>query len=285
MLEIVADVVAKVSKKYHDYKINKILITSNHILEKYQHLLPKDYQIVVQNNPQGTGHAMQIALPYLIKENSKTVMLYGDTPLITENKVIELIDLLESSDIAILGFNCRSKNDQYGRLIVDNGKVKEIIEYKDATEQQRENRLCNSGLMSFHTKMLEQFLPMIDNKNKNNEYYVVDVIKFANQNGHNISLTMSDIDSIGVNNQIELAEANKIMQKRIQEKLMLSGVTIVDPENTFISYDAVIPSMVTISPFVYIDRGIDLSGIVNGYKIKPFSKIDKDNCDNLLTSK
>ena len=150
---------------------------------------------------------------------------------------------------------CSSDLGMYGRVIKDqDGKVLKIVEAKDCTNEELNVKEINTGIYCFNNKVLFENLKNIKNDNAQNEYYITDMVALLNSEGYKVtSLVTTDIDEVqGINNQIELAKANKTMQMRINEKHMIDGVCMIDPNNTYIGFDVEIGKNTTIYPNVHL---------------------------------
>ncbi|RKD33900.1 bifunctional UDP-N-acetylglucosamine diphosphorylase/glucosamine-1-phosphate N-acetyltransferase GlmU [Thermohalobacter berrensis] len=208
-------------------------------------------QPIGEDIPYGTGYAVMQAKDY-IKDNEYVVILYGDTPLITSKTLTNLIDYHKNGKYAATVLTADFQDPTgYGRIIRDNkGNVVEIVEHKDATDEQREIKEINSGIYCFYGKYLKEALDNLTNDNAQNEYYITDAIKILKDKGLEVGgYKLEDSTDIkGVNTRVQLAEAEKIMRKRINEKLMLSGVTIIDPDNTYIGSEVEIGKDTVVYP-------------------------------------
>ncbi|NLW23309.1 MAG: bifunctional UDP-N-acetylglucosamine diphosphorylase/glucosamine-1-phosphate N-acetyltransferase GlmU [Tissierellia bacterium] len=195
------------------------------------------HQPIGENYPYGTGYAVMQAIDY-IYDNSNVVILYGDTPLITENTIKKLMEYHKDNkyDGTVLTAYVDDPTG-YGRIVRDDkGQIMKIVEHKDASPEEIKIKEINSGIYCFKGKLLKDALSKIDNDNAQGEYYVTDVIKILKEEGHRVGAYLID-DSreiYGVNNRVQLAFCEKIMRKRINEGHMLEGVTIINPENTYI---------------------------------------------------
>lgn len=215
----------------------------------------KNVKTVVQpmgeNVPYGTGFAVMQAREY-INNSSYIVILYGDTPLITDDTLEKLISFHKTGEYTATVLTAEfDEPTGYGRIIRDkNNKVVSIIEEKDAKEEQKGIKEINSGIYCFNGEQLKDVLNKLDNNNSQKEYYITDAIEILNNEGYKVGgYKINDNDDIfGVNSRVQLAEAEKIMKGRINERLMISGVTIIDPDNTYIEEDVKIGEDTIIYP-------------------------------------
>lgn len=194
-----------------------VIIVHSERLREYITPYENMCRFVLQKEPLGTAHATYAAID-LINKDKTILVLYGDHPLITPEIMEELIKYLNqtASSLVTLGFQ-REDPAQYGRIATDkNGEFLEIIEYKNATEEEKKIKLCNSGIMAFNPGILNKYLPLFaTGRNDNKEVYLTELVKICKQDGEKVSYFLSsDYDLIvGVNTKDELAEANNIFLK------------------------------------------------------------------------
>lgn len=219
---------------------NICVVTGHKSNEVQEALKNENVTFAVQEKQLGTGHAVMQAEKY-IKDDEDVLILYGDTPLIKAETLQKLIDYHRSEDNGVSIISAVVDNSEgYGHIIRDkNGNFVKNVEYKDATEEEKLVKEINSGIYCFKGSSLKKALKLITNDNVQGEYYLPDALEIILKNGEKVNaLSIGDVtEFFGVNNRIQLAEANKIMQKRINEKHMLNGVTIISPEDTYISDD------------------------------------------------
>lgn len=187
--------------------------------------------------PYGTGFAVMQALPH-IGNDSTVVVLCGDTPLVKHETIRDLMEYHEeNSNSATVLTTIIDDPAGYGRIVrKDDGTLLEIVEQKDASEEQKKIREINSGIYCFKASSLKEGLEEISNDNSQGEYYLTDVIGILNGRGQRVgALEATDSTEImGVNSRVQLAEAENIMRNRINTFHMLNGVTIIDPDRTYI---------------------------------------------------
>lgn len=242
-------------------------------LSSLEEKLESKASIAVQKEQLGTADAVKSALPLLPKNIEKVAILYADTPLVKEETIKEMLETLTKENVAcVLGFR-PDDPAEYGRLVVNyEGGLESIIEYKDASEKEREISLCNSGVIALHGSQIQQLVNKIDNNNAKKEYYLTDVISLARKEGLSCSVVEADQDEVlGVNNREQLSEAEYIFQSRKRKEFMLNGVTLHDPETTYFAHDTSIENDVTIEPNVFFGEKVS---IASGVHIKAFSHIE-----------
>ncbi len=232
-------------------------------------------EIAIQKEQLGTAHATKAAVQYLQNFSGITLILYGDTPLITAASLQKMISEIETSKAAVvvLGMRVSDHDNKYGRLLVDaKGNLQRIVEYKDATSQQREIELCNSGVMAISTDKLLRWLEMIENNNAKKEYYLTDIVAIATTEGEKCCVVEADAQELmGVNTRLELAQAYHILQNRLRHQAMLQGVTMIAPETVHISADIKFGCDIIIEPNVWLGDAVVVEDNVT---IKAFSYLE-----------
>lgn len=186
----------------------------------------------------GTGHAVMMAAPLLDRAREYTVVLAGDTPLITGQTISKMLDYTLEKGFDTVAISAIVPDPSgYGRMLREpDGSFKAIVEHKDASEEEKRVTEVNASMFCFKTDALLSTLDKLDQDNAQNEYYLTDVLTILKGQGKRLGIYAMDdySEMLGVNNRVQLAEADAIMRKRINEGHMLEGVTIVDPANTYI---------------------------------------------------
>lgn len=243
---------------------------------------------VFQAEQLGTGHAMQQAAPFFA-DNENIVMLYGDAPLITHFTLERLIAAKPENGIALLTVELENPTG-YGRIIRENGSVVAIVEQKDANEAQLKINEVNTGVMVASGAGFKKWLKNLNNNNAQGEYYITDVIAMANQDGFKVQAVQASefMEVEGANNRLQLAALERFYQKREAEKMMLAGVTIIDPtrfdvrgnvtygKDVSIDINVILEGDVKIGNNVKIGAGCVLKNceIGDNVEIKPYSVIE-----------
>jgi bifunctional UDP-N-acetylglucosamine pyrophosphorylase/glucosamine-1-phosphate N-acetyltransferase len=185
----------------------------------------------VEQQPQrGTGHAVQQAVPGL-NSSDLALVLYGDVPLITDETLRRLVDGAGEKQLALLTVELEEPGG-YGRIIRDtDGQVQAIVEHKDASDQQREIREINTGLLACPVEKLAGWLERIKPNNIQDEYYLTDIVSLAVEDGVHVNAVIANCESevMGINDKIQLAQAERAYQTRQANRLMESGVSLADP--------------------------------------------------------
>ena len=187
-----------------------------------------DASFVLQEPQLGTGHAVQQALPAL-NDDSTTLVLYGDVPLIQTTTLTQLLKSPEALSLLTLHLDNPAG---YGRIMRDsNGKVISIVEEKDSTPEQRATREVNTGILAAPTHLLRSWLAKLRNNNKQGEYYLTDIVAMAVAQGVEVSTTQPahSWEVMGVNSKVQLAELERIWQQEQALRLLQQGATLADP--------------------------------------------------------
>jgi bifunctional UDP-N-acetylglucosamine pyrophosphorylase/glucosamine-1-phosphate N-acetyltransferase len=233
-----------------------------------------EIDLAIQKEQLGTANAVLAAKESLFGFDGNIVILYGDTPLIsapTLKKVLAALERDSKCAVAVLGFMPEDPAE-YGRLVVENGKLERIVEAKDANEDELDIVFCNSGVMALKGNVAWDLLGKVKNDNKKGEYYLTDVVELARGLGYHAVAVEGDPDEVlGVNSRNELATAEAIFQWRARKDAMDNGATLIDPDSVFFSADTKIGQDVVIEPSVFFGPGVR---IANGAHIKAFSHIE-----------
>lgn len=237
----------------------------------------KNVKTAIQYERKGTGDAVKIGFKNVDKKSNLVLITMGDVPLIEENTYNDMINRMEDDcSIIVMGFRTRDTKNRYGRLILNkNQELEKIVEYKDATEEERNNNLCNAGIYLVRSEILEELLDKIDNKNASGEYYITSIIEIAKRQGLKINYSMAEEDEVmGINSQEELAKVESIFQDKKRKYFMQNGVNLIDPKSVYFSYDTEIGNGTTVEPNVIFQSGVKVhSNVV----IKAFSYLE--NCE------
>jgi bifunctional UDP-N-acetylglucosamine pyrophosphorylase/glucosamine-1-phosphate N-acetyltransferase len=215
----------------------------------------------------GTAGATKAAINEINDEFC--LIICADTPLITSN-ILRQLTAKTNYDLALLAFEAEA-SAHYGRLILKDQKLVEIVEFNEATKEQQNLTLCNSGIMLVRTSLLKKHLPDINNYNSKEEYYLTDIINILAKAEANLThVLVRGEEVMGVNNRIELGQAEELMQQRLRYHLQSQGVTFIDAKSVFLSHDTEIAQDSIIHPFVVMHEGVKLGSYV---EIKSFSHL------------
>jgi len=232
-----------------------------------------DIHFAMQEEQLGTGHAVACARDALAGFRGTVLILCGDTPLLRGETLQTLIDFHRSRNAVVTVLTATMDNPYgYGRVIrCENEGVQRIVEQKDATEEEQAIREINSGIYCMEADFLAANINAITSNNAQNEFYLTDLVAMAARKGGTcLAMSVDDADEImGVNDRVQLAEAARILRRRINRDLMLSGVSLVDPEHTYIDHgvtigpDSVIHPNCSIGGGSIIGSGCDIESGVN----------------------
>lgn len=214
-------------------------------------------EIVVQAEQLGTGHAVLQAKELLENEHGTVMVLCGDTPLLTGALLKKLCAEHEQRGAKATVLTAIMPDATgYGRIIRDNsGAVAKIVEHKDATEEERKVREVNSGIYCFDKDALFSALAEVGCDNAQGEYYLPDVLEIIGSRGEKIWAVAADDygETLGINSRVQLSEAEKLLRKRKNIELMESGVTLIDPDSTFVDAQVTVGRDTIIYPFTFLE--------------------------------
>ncbi|WP_366161710.1 bifunctional UDP-N-acetylglucosamine diphosphorylase/glucosamine-1-phosphate N-acetyltransferase GlmU [Bacillus infantis] len=232
--------------------IEKIVTIIGHGAELVKSQLGDASSYALQEEQLGTAHAVMQAKDALEGKEGVTIVVCGDTPLIKAETMESLFRHHEETGAKATILTAIAPDPTgYGRIVRnEEGHVEKIVEHKDATEQERNITEINTGTYCFDNASLFRALNNVSNDNVQGEYYLPDVIEILKTEGETVSaFATGDFDeSLGVNDRVALSQAERIMKRRINEKHMRNGVSLIDPEQTYISPEAVIGQDTVIYP-------------------------------------
>jgi bifunctional UDP-N-acetylglucosamine pyrophosphorylase / glucosamine-1-phosphate N-acetyltransferase len=235
----------------------------------------RDVTVAHQAEQKGTGHAVLQAGPALDGYDGAVLVLYGDTPFVqaaTLERMLERLDGKGGPGVVVLA-SCPEDPAAYGRIILGHGdRIAKMVEFRDATEEERTVRLCNSGMMAVRSSDLFRWLGQVTNDNAAGEYYLPDIVNIAAAEGRDAVVIEGDAyETAGVNSRAELAHLELEWQRRRREQALQDGATLIDPESVWFAYDTKLGRDVTVEPHVVFGPGVD---IADGATIKAFSHIE-----------
>lgn len=270
---------------------NKPII--NFVIDNAKYITDTDITLVIRNEDQkirdhaaqidssikfaiqqkeGTAGAIKAALTALNINSDYSLIICGDTPLITKDVFDNLLTKVKLGyDLVLVAFENNKKNE-YGRLVINNNKLIKIVEFKEANIEEKKITLCNSSIMMIRTNLLNKYIDKIENNNSKAEYYLTDLIEILSNLNYKLTYTKAlEEEVIGINNRMELAEAELIYQNRLRKKIMEQGVSLIDPNSVFFSHDTIVSQDSIIYPFVTIGENVK---IFDNVTIKSFCHLE-----------
>ena len=236
--------------------IERLVTVVGHKREQVIPLVEDRAEIVVQEEQRGTAHAVLSCSDALADFEGSLLVLSGDCPLITSETMKALIDMRESNDAAVVVLTMEMADPTgYGRIIREaDGSVARIVEQKDASPEEAAVGECNSGFYCFDSKALFEALNQVSSDNAQGEYYLTDVLEICRKAGRSVLALEAEDNSecLGINSRIQLAQATKIAQHRINEAHMAAGVTMLDPDQVWIGPEVKIARDVELLPQVFL---------------------------------
>ncbi|WP_323770092.1 bifunctional UDP-N-acetylglucosamine diphosphorylase/glucosamine-1-phosphate N-acetyltransferase GlmU [Antarctobacter sp.] len=230
-----------------------------------------DVAVVEQAEQLGTGHAVSQALPALDGFEGDVVVLYGDTPFISETTLEAIRAARATHDVVVLGFEAANPA-RYGRLVTQGDDLVKIVEFKDATDEERAITLCNSGVIAADTRLLSDLLSKVGNDNASGEYYLTDVPGLARAAGKTATVVRCpEAETLGVNSRADLALAEAAFQTRARADLLDLGVTLQAPDTVQLGWDTVVGRDAEIEPYVVFAPGVTIE---SGARIRAFSHLE-----------
>ena len=229
-------------------------------------------EIFVQSERRGTAHAVLAARAALARGHGDVLVAFADTPLVGAGTLQAMrARLAGGAAVVALGFHARDPAG-YGRLLLRGGELAAIREHKDASEAARATSLCNAGLMALDGASALAILEAIGDANAQREFYLTDAVEIARRLGLRAEVAIAAEDEVmGVNDRVQLAQAERLMQRRLSERAMRSGATLTDPASVTLSFDTVIGRDVVIEPHVVVGPGVE---IADGAVIHSFSHLE-----------
>jgi bifunctional UDP-N-acetylglucosamine pyrophosphorylase/glucosamine-1-phosphate N-acetyltransferase len=236
-------------------------------------------RVALQAEQKGTAHAVQQARGALDGFDGPVLILYGDTPFVTGETLQRMLARLGEADDPGVVVMASSPEDgkTYGRVILEAGvaagdRIAKMVEYKDASPDERAVKLCNSGMMAVHSRDLFGWIGEVGNDNAAHEYYLPDVVNVAARSGrHPVAIEGEAFETAGVNSRAELAHLELDWQRRRREEALEQGATLIDPESVWFSADTALGRDCTIEPHVVFGPGVK---IADGAVIRAFSHIE-----------
>jgi bifunctional UDP-N-acetylglucosamine pyrophosphorylase/glucosamine-1-phosphate N-acetyltransferase len=215
---------------------------------------------VIQHDRLGTGHAALMARDALAAFDGDVLVVFGDSPFIAAGTIGRMIAARQGKSppaVVVLGMRPEEPG-AYGRLVIGaDGALEAIVEARDATPEQLDIPLCNSGVMAVDGALLFDLLGRVGNGNAKGEYYLTDIVALARRDGHSCAVVEApEAELLGVNSRADLARAEAVMQGRLRAAAMDNGATLIDPGSVFFSWDTRLGRDVTVGPHVFFGPGV-----------------------------
>lgn len=278
--------VSHVISQVREAGTDRLIVVVGHGAEQVRSALAgEEISFAVQEQQLGTGHAAMQAAQY-VPEDGSVFVLCGDTPLITAETLSQFAAFHEAEGKAVTVLTAVFDNPfGYGRIIrSQDGSLLKIVEQKDADEAEAAVKEVNAGMYCFRAPFFRENLKKLRNLNEQGEYYITDLIAMAVESGEGAAaFTVADADEImGVNNRVQLASAEKVMRRRIAERHMVNGVTIIDPESVYIEDSVTIGNDTEIWPGAVLKGTTTIgSGCLIGKDTVIEDSVIDDGCDIL----
>jgi bifunctional UDP-N-acetylglucosamine pyrophosphorylase/glucosamine-1-phosphate N-acetyltransferase len=246
-----------------------------------------DVQIVLQAEQRGTGHAVQQAAPLLTGVTGDAIVLYGDTPFLRAETLGRMMQARARHSVVFLGFPAQDPA-RYGRMVTDGEELLRIVEFKDATPEERSLTLCNSGVVCADTALLLDLVAQLDSANAAGELYLTDIVALARVRGLSAGVVIGDeAETLGIDTRAQLARAETLFQTAMRTEALENGVTLTAPDTVFfaldthIGRDAIIAPNVVFGPGVTVESGAvihafcHLEGchVSRGASVGPFARL------------
>ncbi|GAA6162792.1 bifunctional UDP-N-acetylglucosamine diphosphorylase/glucosamine-1-phosphate N-acetyltransferase GlmU [Pelagimonas sp. KU-00592-HH] len=227
--------------------------------------------VVLQEEQKGTAHAVDAARAALEDFEGDVIVLFGDTPFVQPETLERMAAARQDNAVVVLGFEAADPG-KYGRLVMQGDSLEAIIEFADATDEQRAITFCNSGVMLVEKSALFSMIDAVEANNAQDEYYLTDIVGIARERGLSVTAVACDeAETLGINSRLHLAQAEAVFQSRARTELMEMGVTLQQPDTVMLSYDTVIGRDTVIEPNVYFGPGVTIE---SGAHIRAFSHLE-----------
>lgn len=243
-------------------KPKRIIAVLGYKHQEVRRFIGSGIQVVIQKKLKGTADAVRQAMPLLKDFTGTVLVLYADSPLLKKESLSKLVRHHQKNNLSCTLLTASmDKPSGYGRIIRDKFfSISAIVEEKDADEFQRDIKEVNTGIVCFNKDDLMPALKNIKPNNRKKEYYLTDAVNILYKHKRLIeNVLLEDInEALGINSRMDLAKADSIMHKRINEKLMKQGVTLVQPDTVFIDYGVQIGEDTVIYPFTVMEKNVKI---------------------------
>jgi bifunctional UDP-N-acetylglucosamine pyrophosphorylase/glucosamine-1-phosphate N-acetyltransferase len=266
-------ILGKVVSSLKKAGVSDIIAVVGHGAEQVEALFKDEIKFVRQPELLGSGDALKRAAEKMTGTGSDVLVTCGDAPLITDTTYKKLMEAKSARGASCAILTCRVDDPaSYGRVVRGSGdEVLRIVEEKDASEEEKKIDEINVGTYCFSRSELKEHINDIELNEKKKEFYLTDIVEILARNGKKVVSESCDPgEAIGINSRKDLAEANKMAYKKKLEELMDSGVTIVDPDNTYVDDEAEVGRDTVIFPNTVIEKDVK---VAEGCRIGPFARL------------
>ncbi len=268
-------IVGHVIQAVIDAACDRIAVVSGPGHEATQELASRmfaDAELFTQNERRGTADAVQAARAALDETADDVLVLFGDTPFLTPDTITIMREGLGNGAALVVGGMRPADPYGYGRLIGEDGRLVALREHRDATDEQRALTFCNGGIMAFAGSTMVSILDRIGSDNAQGEFYLTDAVEIASGMGLDVrAVELPEDVVLGINDRVQLADAEKRFQDAMRDKAMREGATLIDPEDVYFSFDTVLGKDVTVEPEVFFAPGVTVE---DNAVIRAFSHIE-----------
>ena len=227
--------------------------------------------IAEQSEQLGTAHAVAQAAPALAGHEGDAIVLYGDTPFISEDTLLRMAAARKTHDVVVLGFEAADPG-RYGRLVMQGDDLEKIVEFKDADDATRAITFCNSGVVAADSRELFALIDAVGNENASGEYYLTDIIEIARKKGLSATaISCDEAETMGINSRAELAGAEAAFQARARHTALEDGITLPAPDSVYFAFDTVVGRDAVIDQNVVFGPGVTIE---SGAHIRAFSHLE-----------
>lgn len=256
--------------------VDRILVVVGHEKERVMDRFSadRDLTFIEQAEQHGTGHAVMCCREALSGFDGSVLVVAGDMPLVRRETLAELVDIrAERGDALTIATTELDDATGYGRIVRDaKGQLEAIVEHRDCTEKQLAIAEVNVSYYCFEAAKLMKGLSRLTPNPTKGEYYLTDLVKMFRADGDGVSaeVKVQPSDAFGINSRLDLAMVSRAMQDRIQRAMLNDGVSIVDPDNTWVEADVTVGADTVIYPFSFIGLGATLG---EGCRVGPFAYV------------
>ena len=227
--------------------------------------------IAEQSEQLGTAHAVAQAAPALAGHEGDAIVLYGDTPFISEDTLLRMAAARKTHEVVVLGFEAADPG-RYGRLVMQGDDLEKIVEFKDADDATRAITFCNSGVVAADSRELFALIDAVGNENASGEYYLTDIIEIARKKGLSATaISCDEAETMGINSRAELAGAEAAFQVRARRTALEVGITLPAPDTVHFAFDTVVGRDAMIEQNVIFGPGVTIE---SGAHIRAFSHLE-----------